>query len=290
MIAAVVVAGVVALAVVESRRPAAPAASPRPSRSSYVWATPEPPVPVVSPPVPPLPAYDIPDHWTTWAVLDRTTGKIVEWGGNPGTSTTESMIKAAIGFQYLLDLKAAGRSANQAETEMISRMIRDSNNEDAETLYRRGGREQMLRKVVDRCHLLSTTLVAGWWSETHMNAADAARLGACIAADQTPETAWLLQEMRQVRGEGRFGIIEVRPTDQGQPLAIKNGWNLRPDGWHSNCLAIAHRWTMAVMTRYPAYVNGKPTGMAYGAGLCAKFAASVAPPAEPSPRPARAFD
>lgn len=233
------------------------------------------PVPAVTAPTrTPLPTINQNQVWASWTLLDRTTGELSR-AGQTGTSTTESMIKIAIVAQYLHDLETVGRTPTDAEHALLTQAIRDSDNTAAETLYRRRGGNTMLTKAITACDLRETSTKPGWWSETQMTSADAARLGACIANGRICSTewaAWLLAEMRQVRGEGRFGIITSRPTDHGRPLAIKNGWTDRPDGWHVNCLAIADTWTMAVMVRYPL-----PLGLAHGARLCADIAAAIAP-------------
>lgn len=253
-----------------------PNQQPSPAPTSYGWKVPEPPTPSYSPRPTPLPTLDS-QVWASWAFLDRARGVVTELGGNgQGTSTTESMIKVALAAQYLRDLEARSQQATDDEMHMLSIMIRDSDNDAAETLYRRGGRDQMLQSAIATCGLLNTTTKPGWWSETQMTPGDAARLGACIANGKlcSAEWAtWILGEMRSVRGVGRFGIIDSHPTDGGRPLAIKNGYQIRDDGWHVNCLAIADGWTMAVMLRYP---TGRD--MAYGATLCAAVAASLAPP------------
>lgn len=251
-----------------------PAPTPKPSWTS-LWPTPEPPTPtqsLLSAPLPVLPS----NVWASWALHNRHTDTVTATGGNAGTSTTESMIKVAVAAQYLRELEAIPRTPDRHEKNMLSKMIRDSDNEAAETLYRRRGGDQMLQKVLAGCDLRASHTTPGWWSQTQMSAADAARLGSCIAAGRLASAewaTWILGEMRSVRGVGLFGIIEARPHDeQDRPLAIKNGWNLRDDGWHVNCLAVADGWTLAVLTRYPAEL-----GIRYGALLCRAVAAAVAP-------------
>ncbi len=255
---------------------------PQPRRSGFTWATPEPPVPSASPP--PGPPIVIPSGtWASWALLDRRTGHVVELGGNLGTSTTESMIKVAIAAAYLSGLEKASREPTASELDLLGRTVRHSDNEAAESLYRRGGGDAMLKGVLSTCQLLSSNTKPGWWSETQMTANDAARMGDCIASGRIagPEwTMWLLGEMRSVEGVGRFGIITARPADDGRPLAIKNGWTVRDDGWHVNCLAVSTWWALAVMTRYPAQL-----GMAHGAKICAAVGDSLAPREATTPPP-----
>jgi hypothetical protein len=207
------------------------------------------------------------DGWASWALLDRRTGRL-RTGGDSGTNTTESMVKAWIAADYLRGLGL--RDPDGSEVDLLSRMIRDSDDQAAQTLYLRRGGDAVIRRLVATCGLTDTRLYAGWWSLTRTSARDAARMGACLADGRAmgPKwTAWLLGEMRQVRGEGRFGIAEV------YPVPIKNGWTRQSDGnWHVNCLAVAGGWTLSVLTRYPARL-----GLAHGAELCRAVAREVVP-------------
>jgi hypothetical protein len=234
------------------------------------------------PPRPELPDVRDPKVWASWAVmyLDTDIDNLFT-GGEPGTSTTESMIKVGIAADYLAGLQQHNppRDPTADEADQLIRMIRDSDNDAAEQLYRRRGGDQLVQRLIAKCGLRDTRSKPGWWSETQMTAADAARLGACIARGDIVSAgwvAWILEQMRQVRGEGAFGFTETRPYDRGRPLAIKNGWTLRDDGlWHVSCLAIADWWTMAALVRYPA-----ERGLDYGASICADVAAALAPPDE----------
>lgn len=235
-------------------------------------------------PRPPLPDVSSPKVWASWALLHIDTGEMVA-GGEPGHSTTESMIKVGIAADVLHGLELENRDPSDAQVADLIAMIRDSDNAAAERLYRSRGRDAVLQRLIRACALHETTSKPGWWSETQMSAADAARLGACIAEGKVASPAWIawvLEQMRGVTGVGRFGIVESRPFDRGRPLAIKNGWTLRPDGWHVSCLAIADWWTLAVMVRYPADL-----GLVYGAGVCADVAAALLDPeTETPPAPA----
>lgn len=231
------------------------------------------------PPRASLPDVSDTNVWASWAILhlDTDTDALFA-GGEPGTSTTESMIKVGIAADYLAGLQQHNppREPNARETRQLTAMIVDSDNDAAEQLYRARGRDAVLQRLIAKCGLRETRSKPGWWSETQMTAADAARLGACITEGKIVSpawVAWILERMREVRGEGRFGFVETRPYDRGRPLAIKNGWTLRDDGlWHVSCLAIADWWAMAALVRYPAGL-----GLDYGALICSEVAAALAP-------------
>ncbi|NJC70295.1 serine hydrolase [Planosporangium thailandense] len=206
-------------------------------------------------------------EWDSWALLNRTTGAIVT-GGDDGTNSTESMIKAWIAADYLNGLHGAQPSA--ADTDLLRRMIRDSDNDAAETLYLRRGNDAVIDRLVSTCGLTDTTVHHGWWSLTQTSARDAVRMGDCIAdgkATNPKWTAWLLNEMRQVEGEGNFGIVEVRPG-----VAIKNGWTDWGGYWHVNCLAVTDGWSLSVLTRYPDSL-----GLDHGAAVCRSVTQQLSP-------------
>ena len=208
-----------------------------------------------------------------WALLDRRTGAIT---GSPdaagATNATESMIKVWIAADYLRQL--GGDQPTAARLAELSAMIRDSDNDAAEDIYETDGYDDVVHRMVNVCRLTATTAMSGWWSMTEMSASDAARLGACVADGRAagPQwTDWLLNEMRQVRGEGRFGIVDALPAEAAATTPIKNGWLVDDDGeWHVNCLAIVDGSVLAVLTRYPGDL-----GMSYGAGICRDVAAQL---------------
>lgn len=201
-----------------------------------------------------------------WSFMNRRTGRIV-YGGTPGPNSTESMIKIWIAADYAWGLEMSGRRANAYEVSLLRNMIRWSDNWATEKVYRWRGGNEVIRRLIWACGLTGTRIVNGWWSLTTMTPRDAVRMAHCIASGRVTSpgwTAWILQEMRWVAGEGRFGIIDVRPVDNGTMLAIKNGWTRWWNGtWHVNCLAVADNWSLSVLTRYPAHL-----GLGYGDRIC----------------------
>jgi len=210
----------------------------------------------------------------SWALLDRASGKI---SGSANlatdTSSTESMIKVWISADYLRRLGSA--SPSQSRLTELSRMIRDSDDDAAEDVYQAGGANTVVQRMIKICGLTDTSLFDGWWSRTEISAEDAVRLGACVAdgrAAGAKWTSWILGQMRQVRGEGRFGIIEALLADAAARTSIKNGWTQVGSDWHVNCLAIVDKYVLAVLTQYPVEL-----GLQYGAGVCRNVAAQLQP-------------
>ena len=113
---------------------------------------------------------------------------------------------------------------------------------------------------------------------------DTARLGDCIADGRAagPKwTNWLLNEMRQVRGAGDFGIRKAFPAARAEDDRHQERLD-RPDHasrrWHINCLAIGDTWTMGVMVRYPIDM-----GYEYGMKNCEKITEALLRPAPDRP-------
>ncbi|WP_173057671.1 serine hydrolase [Phytohabitans houttuyneae] len=215
----------------------------------------------------PLPSVHI-DHdgFLSWALLDRNTGRISGSANLAAHSDTMSMIKSWIAADYLR--MAADGEIGEARLRQLRTMIRDSDNAAAQALFEAVGRRASIERLITTCGLTDSSPYRDWWSNTTISARDTVRLGACIADGRAAGprwTGWLLDEMRQVRGVGDFGVRLALP-DPGR-VAIKNGWLLREEDrlWHISCLAITEEWVLGVLVRYPGAL-----GFDYGATLCEK--------------------
>jgi hypothetical protein len=219
--------------------------------------------------------------WYSWALLDQRTGKIYGSTDDNYTaanmsepSTTASLIKAWIAADYLRLMAGKGLTPSDARMQQLRIMIRDSDNEAAQSLWLEevGGIKSTMR-LIDKCGLTDSKANSNW-SNTLLSARDTARMGACIADGRAAGkkwTNWLLGEMRAVRGVGDFGIRKAFPASVAKTIAIKNGWVTRSATaeWHVNCLAIGDGWTMGVMTQYQALAAYNYT---YGADTCKQVA------------------
>lgn len=255
----------------EAAQPPAPTAGTEPE--SRAPPRPVAAAPLLSPPPPTVPT----DGFVGWAVLDLRTGAVTGSDNLAETSTTASMIKAWIAADYLRRTAENGDEPSQARLDQLTQVIRDSNNEHAETIFRELGRHESIERLISICALTDSRAVRNFWSNTQLSPRDTARMGACLADGRAagPEwTDWLLDEMRAVRGNGDFGIRHALPPGERSAVAIKNGWIIRDESgeWHVNCLAIGDGWTMGVQTRYPA-----SRGLAYGAEICRSLAAEHLP-------------
>lgn len=208
-----------------------------------------------------------------WAVLDRETGSITGSETMTEVSTTASMIKAWIAADYLRRIDETGREPSTTRMTQLELVIRDSNNEYAQTIFMEIVASESIDRMIDICGLTDSRPYRDFWSNTQLSPRDTARLGACIADGRAAGptwTEWLLEQMREVRGIGDFGIRHAFPEPERGQIAIKNGWIDRDyDGnWHVNCLAIGDTWTMGVMLRYPVEL-----GYEHGAERCESLAA-----------------
>lgn len=231
------------------------------STSSY---SPEPSVPVSTAPSTTPPAGPVlltpnggntvtgPSYWWSWALVDRRTGE--SWGGSTADEPNRSvsMSKFWLAAAYL----RLHPEPDQSTLNLLSTMIRDSNNDAADTIFfALGGREPMISTMQSACGVTGPYILPGyWWASTWISARDTARLGVCLAEGRVANahwTEWILNEMRQVRGGGNFGIRFAFPEPQRSTIAIKNGWNVWDQNgvWYINCLAIGDTWVLAVETR-----------------------------------------
>jgi hypothetical protein len=206
-----------------------------------------------------------PGFWS-WALMDRRTGELATAANASTTHVTASMIKAWLAADYLRRAAERNTTPNSSTMHQLSIMIRDSDNNAASFFYRANGEEATIGRLISTCGLTDSKPAIDW-AQTLVSARDATRLGACVGdgrAAGAKWTEWLLNEMRNVRGTGRFGIITVLPAEVAAKTSIKNGWIAKSDGkWHVNCMAIGPDWVLSVMTVYPA-----SKGMGHGIDIC----------------------
>jgi hypothetical protein len=198
----------------------------------------------------------------SWTVLDRRTGTMAGSSNAGTTQRTASMIKAWLASDYLR------RNPNPSKSNLsqLTTMIRNSDNAAASYFWGLDGKSASISRLVQICGLTDSKAYIDWAS-TLVSARDAARMGACIAdgrAAGSKWTDWVLNEMRNVAKDQKFGITPALPAAEQAGTAVKNGWIARSDGkWHVNCLAIGTDWVLSVLTVYPT-----SKGEAYGHDIC----------------------
>jgi hypothetical protein len=211
--------------------------------------------------------------WAGWALYDQLLGR---WYASPTfaqVNNTESMVKVWIAADFMLGVQATQRTSLTAyERSLISRMIRVSDDQAAETVYQVRGRDNVIRRLIRTCGLTDTYIgKPGRWSWTKMSPRDAVRMGACV---QPGRNLWpiygnfLFGEMRAVAASNAFGIQQAYPAGNGVRIAVKNGWTAHgaTSSWNVTCLGIwgaGNRWLLAIESRYAVRL-----GLAYGAATC----------------------
>jgi hypothetical protein len=224
------------------------------------------------------------DGFASFTLLDRAKGKRI---GDPRAAQltfAESTIKAWLAADLLATRARAGATLTAYENMRMAAMIRLSDDNAAEVIWRWLGADGSIRDMIETCRLQDTKVYPGWWSKTEISARDLARLGDCIVPGKgkflSPAVgAPLLALMRSVDKSNAFGIQQVNPAGRGVRIAVKNGWTVHgsADGtvWNVNCLGIwgpGNRWVLAVTTRFPV-----GNGLDYGAGLCRQVTRAVLP-------------
>ncbi|GIF74249.1 class A beta-lactamase-related serine hydrolase [Asanoa siamensis] len=220
----------------------------------------------------PVKATDVEiDHsgWYSWALLDTRTGEMSGPADRTELSTTASLIKSWIGADFLRRSAEQGKEPSESRMAQVETMIRDSDNNAAQSLFEANGGTPTIKRAISMCKLEDSKVAAdGGWSRTMLSPADITRLGACIANGTAAGPKWttyLLDEMRAVRGTGDFGMRKAFPAADQKKIAIKNGWvdRTREQEYHVSCMAIGDGWVIGVMTKYDI-----SKGYTYGANIC----------------------
>ena len=192
--------------------------------------------------------------WHSWALLDHKDGSLIGSATQAEVARTCSVIKVWIAADYLRRASEKGTTPSTSKLASLSKMIRNSDNAVATTVFAELGKTASFNRLKELCQLTDFKPSSSW-GQCQMSARDLARLGAAVTAGTAagPKwTEWLLNEMRLVK-LGTWGIREAFPADQAAALAIKNGWDTTAatQTRHMNCMATTPRWTMITMTKYP---------------------------------------
>ena len=211
---------------------AAPAAVPAPAPA----AAPVQPAPAVPPAT--VVAETV-DHWhaaesghLAVVVSDLQTGRTTSYGDVDHPFATASVVKVDILATLLL--QEQGRLSS-AQKEVASRMIRQSSNGAASTLWKQIGREKGLATANATFGLTGTEGgTKGRWGATTTTPADQLRLLQVVFTDRSPLTAdartYLQTLMGGVAGDQDWGVTAA--DSRGDTHAyVKNGWLPRTGGW-----------------------------------------------------------
>ncbi|HZB49838.1 MAG TPA: serine hydrolase [Mycobacteriales bacterium] len=221
-------------------------------------------------------------EWASFTLADRKAGRLVGDTRTDEVTNSESVVKAWLAADLLATAAARKRPLTGYERERMVGMIRVSDDNAAEVIWRRLGGDASIRKMIRTCRLTDTRVYPGWWSLTQISSRDMVRLGACLTPGRgkllgRAASKQLLDLMRTVAPSNAFGIQQAQPAGKGVRVAVKNGWTEHGGTglWNVNCLALwgpDQRWVLAVTTRYPI-----ARGLDYGAGVCRRVTAALFP-------------
>jgi Beta-lactamase enzyme family len=272
--------------------------SPSPSAASRPLAAPATPAPTTAAPTRrprPVDPYavaqaaaqrvtDRVDEWASFTLLDRKTGRRLGDARSYQTTFSESTIKVWLAADLLASRARAGGTLTPYETARMTAMIRLSDDNAAEVIWRWLGADDSIEDMIEICGLQDTRVYPDWWSKTEISSRDLAKLGDCVVPGRgrflSPAAgAPLLALMRSVDQTNAFGIQQVDPAGRGVRIAVKNGWTQHGTAigsqWNVNCLGIwgsGSRWVLAVTSRYPV-----GEGLDYGASICRQVTRAVLP-------------
>ena len=170
------------------------------------------------------------------AVLDRNTGQLVTNGGD-GIAIA-SVVKLFIADDLLLQVSKGQTQLSPADREAFDRMLRQSDDDPAETFWNRSGGSAIINRVVARYGLSSTRAPSnGRWFNTISTVSDLVHYYDMMMAGTgglPPEQASIIlsnlaasapMALDNMMPGGvypqRFGIPDGL---SGEPVAVKQGW------------------------------------------------------------------
>jgi beta-lactamase class A len=197
--------------------------------------------PAVVPPPPP-PATVVADAVEGWharesghlavVVTDLQTGRTTAYGDTDHAFATASVVKVDILATLLLQKQ--GRLSS-AQREVASRMIRQSSNGAASTLWKAIGREKGLAAANATFGLTGTTGgTKGRWGATTTTTADQLRLLQVVFTDDsplTPEARTYLQTLMGGVAKDQDWGVTAADSRADTDAFVKNGWLPRTGGW-----------------------------------------------------------
>lgn len=153
--------------------------------------------------------------WASWALFDQLTGR---WYYDPRVAqvnNTESMIKVWVAADLLRAVQQQGRTTLSAyEHSLISRMIRNSDDQATETVYRARGGNAVIQRMISICKLTDTYIgKTNRWSWTKMSSGTRSSWGCASCRAATCGRRWATtSSTRCARCRRRTRSASSRPT------------------------------------------------------------------------------
>lgn len=160
------------------------------------------------------------------AALNMDTGAQYS-SGSTGGMRSGSIVKLWILETLFMQKQAADSSLSASERATATRMIENSDNDAADTLYQEVGRQAGLRQYERRLGMENTTVDPdGHWGLTTTCATDYIALLKNLVVTGGPLSTgsrkYILGLMREVEADQRWGVGVA--ADKGTEFANKNGW------------------------------------------------------------------
>lgn len=196
----------------------------------------------------------------TVAVLDRATGRRVLAGADEPVETA-SVVKLFIAEDALFQENLGDVALTKDDHELIEVMLRSSDDYAATLLWERFGGADIVRRVVDRHALPSTTPPAdGWWNTTTTPSDLLTWYDHVLAGSgglDEENTARMIGHLMEFTSTGTDGYSQLFGLPAGLPgtadLGIKQGWMCCLDGeWvhlSTGFFGDDHRYVMVVASR-----------------------------------------
>ncbi|MFA1549062.1 serine hydrolase [Actinomadura chokoriensis] len=171
---------------------------------------------------------------------DLRTG--LSFGQNEkGRFVTASIMKVDILSSLVLQRQRDRRGLTAGQRELAGRMIRESDNGAADSLYSAAGGGDGVRATNKRFGLKSTTPFPGSWGSSLTTPSDQVRLLRTLVSDKSPikplSRQYILGLMGSVLHEQAWGVSAAALP--GEKVALKNGWtpvHHQGHGWAVNSI------------------------------------------------------
>ncbi len=164
-----------------------------------------------------------------YAVVDVTTGRTVAQRQAHHRFRSASVVKILIATDYLERHRGTIPAGDMA---LLTPMLRGSDDDAATALWRRGGQDEIVRRMARRIGLTETSpppaAKPGFWGYTAISAADIALVYRYLLRRAEPRVRdFVLGNLRKASQCARDGFDQFFgiPRAVPRPWAIKQGWS-----------------------------------------------------------------
>lgn len=163
----------------------------------------------------------------SYEVFDRAAGRVVVARATRRTFRSASVVKILIAVDYM-----DRHEVSAADRRLLVPMLRSSDDGAATEFWRRGGRKQIIERMVRKMGLEDTAPPPaekpGFWGYTALSARDVVRMYRYLL-ERAPEgqREFVLQQLRASTPCGTDGFDQTFgiPRAVKRPWAVKQGWS-----------------------------------------------------------------